>query len=460
MHYRSAFFLVPVLLFQALMSRAQETVSPTENPAAETVPVINLSLKQAVDIALSPKGNTRIQIAEELIRQAKAQSAQVRAALLPNIDASVSQQSMTRNLAAFGIQVRLPIPEYDFPTFVGPFNIFDARATASLNILNLSSIRRFQASRKGVRQAEEEQENVQDRVRDQIARLYISLLQAEASEDAAQSSVALAERLLELAEDQKTAGAGTGIEITRAKVQLANEQQRLLSAANELNRARLQLLRSMGLGLNIRVEPVELLTYHPVEIRDPQEALHIALLSRADWKAQQKRLEIARLNQSADKLERLPSVSLFADYGTIGSSINRTVPTRAYGFAVHIPVFDGGRMDGRRAESASRLRQEQVTTKDLLAQIELDIRLALDSLQAADLLVTAAEEGFKLAENELAQAQRRLRSGVGSSIEVTDAQTRLERARDNRIRALFSHNMARIDLYSAMGTIKQMIPGE
>ena len=460
MFYRSAFLLVPALLFQSLMCRAQETTGPTANPAAETLPTINLSLKQAVDIALSPEGNARIQIAEELIRQAKARSAQVRAALLPNIDASVSQQSMTRNLAAFGIQVRLPIPGYEFPTFVGPFNIFDARATASLNILNLSSIRRFQASRKGVRQAEEEQENVEDQVRDQIARLYLSLLRAKASKDAAQSSVALAERLLKLAEDQKNAGAGTGIEITRAKVQLANEQQRLLSAGNELNRSRLQLLRSMGLSLGIQVEPVEILTYQPVEIHDLQEALHTALSSRADWKAQQKRLETARLNQSADKLERLPSVSLFADYGTIGSSINRTVPTRAYGFSVHIPVFDGGRMEGRQAESASRLRQEQVTTKDLLAQIELDIRLALDSLQAADLKVTAAEEGFRLAENELAQAQRRLRSGVGSSIEVTDAQTRLERARDNRIGALFSYNLARIDLYSAMGTIKQMIPGE
>ena len=100
MFYRSAFLLVPALLFQSLMCRAQETTGPTANPAAETLPTINLSLKQAVDIALSPEGNARIQIAEELIRQAKARSAQVRAALLPNIDASVSQQSMTRNLAA------------------------------------------------------------------------------------------------------------------------------------------------------------------------------------------------------------------------------------------------------------------------------------------------------------------------------------------------------------------------
>jgi outer membrane protein TolC len=270
----------------------------------------------------------------------------------------------------------------------------------------------------------------------------------------------LAQRLLTLAENQKSAGSGTGIEITRAGVQLANERQRLLSASNALNRARFQLLRELGLDLNLRVEPVERMAYKPVEIHDPQLALEIALEMRWDWRAQKEKEESARLNYSASKWERLPSVSLFGDYGTIGTSINNAIPTRTYGVSVQIPLFDGGRMDGRRAESASLLRQEEEHTRDLLEQIEMDIRLALDSLQSAELLVSAAEAGFKLAENELAQAQRRFTAGVGSSIEVTDAQTRLERARESRIQAIFSHNTARIDLHSAMGSIEQMIPGE
>ena len=45
-----------------------------------------------------------------------------------------------------------------------------------------------------------------------------------------------------------------------------------------------------------------------------------------------------------------------------------------------------------------------------------------------------AKEGLTLAENELNQARRRYEAGVANSIEVTDAQTRLERARDNRLR--------------------------
>jgi outer membrane protein len=157
-------------------------------------------------------------------------------------------------------------------------------------------------------------------------------------------------------------------------------------------------------------------------------------------------------------MERIPTLSVFGDYGSSGNAINDSLPTRAIGFAVRIPVFDGGRRDARRAEAGSQVRQEVIRERDLRAQIELETRTALDSLASAAEQVRTAEEGLVLAENELAQAQRRYKSGVGTSIEVTDAQTRLERARENRIAALFSHNLARIDLSSATGTIGQMIP--
>jgi outer membrane protein TolC len=85
------------------------------------------------------------------------------------------------------------------------------------------------------------------------------------------------------------------------------------------------------------------------------------------------------------------------------------------------------------------------------------VRVALDSLRSGDAQVKAAEDGLKLSENELAQAQRRYKAGVTNSIEATDAQTRLDRARQNRIDALYNHNLARIDLNTAMGTIQKMI---
>jgi outer membrane protein TolC len=46
---------------------------------------------------------------------------------------------------------------------------------------------------------------------------------------------------------------------------------------------------------------------------------------------------------------------------------------------------------------------------------------------------------------------------VTTSVEVTDAQTRLERARENRINALFSYNLARLDLHAAMGVTRRLL---
>jgi outer membrane protein len=97
-----------------------------------------------------------------------------------------------------------------------------------------------------------------------------------------------------------------------------------------------------------------------------------------------------------------------------------------------------------------------VRTNDLKEQVELDVRLSLDELQSAEDEVKVATEGLSLAENELAQARRRYDAGVAGSLEVTDAQTRLERARDNRTAALYAHNIARVDLAQAMGQVRSV----
>jgi outer membrane protein TolC len=93
----------------------------------------------------------------------------------------------------------------------------------------------------------------------------------------------------------------------------------------------------------------------------------------------------------------------------------------------------------------------------LKAQISLDVRLALDALKSAEDQVQVAKEGLDLAGNELAQARRRYEAGVTNSIEVTDAQTRLERARDNQTAALYLYNVARIDLAQAMGKVRSTV---
>ena len=412
-------------------------------------------MKQAVDLALAPDGNARVQIARELIPQSEARVKQARAALLPNLEASVVEQNFTRNLRAFGVQA--PSSAFSFPEIVGPISTFDARGTVTQSIFDFAAIKRHAATRAGVELAKAEEESSRNAVSDQVARAYLALMRADAAIEAARANVALAESLRRLAASQRDLGTGTGIEVTRAQVQLANEQQRLLLAGNDRSRAEVSLLRAIGLSPDTRVELSDKLVYAPQDSLTEEEARRSAHETRADWRAQQRRESVSKLNFDAVKWERLPSVTAFADAGGIGLEPAESRYTRAFGVSVRLPIWDGGRRDARRADSAAQLRIEQIRGKDLSEQIDAEVRLAWDGLQSADGQVGVADQGLKLAENELAQARRRYEAGVGTSLEVTDAQSRLARSRDNRTAALYLHNLAKIELASAMGAIHKVI---
>lgn len=424
--------------------------------------VLQLSLKRAVELAAAPEGNAKIQLSGESLTQARARSAQARGALLPDFSAAWSKQSRTMNLAANGLSFNSflsgLIPSgFSFPSFVGPFNTMDARVSGSQVLFDVAAYRRFQASKAGISAARSDVSAAEEQVAALVARAYLSAIRADADLETAKANVTLSQATLTQTENQKAAGTGTGIEITRAKVQLANDRQRLLVAQNALHGANLQLLRAVGLRLDTEIELTEKLKYAPVDEVTLEQAKQQALKQRADLQAQQDREANARLSADATKMERLPTVAAMGDYGTSGSGFDKSGPTRTYGIAVKIPIFDGGRRDARRVETASQYRAEKIRSKDLKEQIELDVRLALDGLHSADEQVTVAKEGLDLAENELTQARRRYEAGITNSLEVTDAQTRLERARDNQTTALYSYNLARIDLAQAMGRVRDLI---
>jgi len=283
-------------------------------------------------------------------------------------------------------------------------------------------------------------------------------VRADTDVETAQANVMLSQAVLTQAENQRAAGTGTGIEITRARVQLANDQQHLLVAQNERKASHLRLLRAMGLRLDTEVNLTDTLQYLPVDAVTLQQARSQALRERPDYKAQQEREATARLSASATAMERLPSLAALGDYGSSGAGFSDVLPTRTYGISLKLPIFDGGRRDARRSESASQYQAERVRTNDLKEQVELDVRLALDELSSAQDEVMVAKDGLDLAQNELEQARRRYQAGVSDSLEVTDAQTRLERARDNQTAALYNYNVARIDLAQSMGSVRRALP--
>ena len=195
----------------------------------------------------------------------------------------------------------------------------------------------------------------------------------------------LSQALLKLAQQQKEAGTGTGIEVTRAQVQLANDRQRLIVAEND------RRARDAGTAAHHGAEagrcrwssPTSCRT-RPVDVATLEASLDEARKERAELKAQQQREEAARLTYGSVKAERLPSVAAFGDYGNDRTSRSTARGRRAtYGVSLKVPIFDGFRREARRAESTSQYQQEQIRTRDLEQQMELEVRLALESLRSA-----------------------------------------------------------------------------
>ncbi len=452
--------------------------SAASNAAADEIAArgpIKLTLKRAVQMATSPEGSVRVQIQNENVKQARMRSNEVRSGFLPDIESYVSMQSTVRSLSAQGLtDINLGVspslasnPLYPLlepliggitiPNRSGPFHVLDIRGTGTQSLFDYGLIKRFKSSRAAVRQSKQDLNTVDDQVTSQVARAYLAALRADANLEAVQADLDLSNAELKSAQHQKDAGSGTGIDVTRSGVQVANDQQRILVAKNQQTIAHIQLLRVMSLRPTTPVELVDKLEFHPVDTLTPEDAVSQALANRSDLKSQLEREDASKLTAQAVKYERLPTVVAQFDYGTVGPQDILLLPTRDYYGQVRIPIFDGGRRDARRTEAYSQLHQEQLRTVDLRDQIEQDVWTAIDSLKSAEEQVKVAEEGFNLAQRQLEQARRRFDAGVAGSLEVSDSSDRLVRARDNRIQALYNHNVARLDLGQALGKTASMI---
>jgi len=412
---------------------------------------LSLSLTEAIKIAVTESNNAKIQLVNEMKIEANARLYLSRSELLPHVSATASQSRQTRNLRAMGLG---SIPGFVPPKLIGPFSTFDARGEVIQQIFNLSSIRNYKASKVNVEMISVESERTKDEVAAETARSYLDALASRITLDSANANVKLAEDLLSLAQQQKKAGTGTRIEVTRAEVQLADRTQWVLSAESQLRQSKIKLLRVIGIDMSVDLNLTERWMEASTELGTLEQMIANAQIHRSDLQSQQQREKSAELQYSSLKAERLPSLSGFANYGSSGNMINNNVPTWAIGLSLNLPIYDGGAVDARRAEKNSKYRQEQIKTNDLSKQVELEVRLAFESTRVAKEQIVVAEKQVQLVNEELEQARRRYRAGITTSLELSDAQTRLQQAEEVRIQAIRGFYFSRIGLLNAVGILR------
>ncbi len=384
--------------------------------------------------------------------EADARVRQARAALLPSLSLSAFWLNRTFNSKSLGI---------DFPTLppVGPFDNYDARVSAGQTLFDWSSVVRVRAANAQADGSRAERGVTVEAAALGAAVAYLRTVRGLAAVAARQADSSIATELVALAQAQKAAGVSAALDVTRARTQLVTAEGLLVLARNQLDRARIDLARALGLEPATPLVPTDTLvaTLGATAVRPQRDsAVAAALTQRPDLKAELARAGAARQTGAAIRAERLPRLALGADYGVNGPTMPRAIVTRDVTLQVSVPLLDGFRREARLAEQDAVVRESEVRERDLRQQIAAEVDAALLDLHSADAQQAVAAEQLRLAADELSQSRQRFKAGVAGNIEVINAQSSLIRARDADIDARFAAASARVSLARAAGVARTL----
>jgi outer membrane protein len=448
-HRASAgYLLLPAALaLSALATR----VAPARAAEPPAIPA-RLTLAQAVAAAV--QGAAPVQVADLKLREAEQRRTQSRAALLPALGGAASVVDRTFNLKALGFGFPKIPGVASPPDLIGPVDVMDARLRASQTLFDYASWVRVRAAGQGVSVSVAERGQSAESAALGAAFAYLRALRAQELVLARGADLALAEQLRSLAVEQRSAGASAQIDVTRAETQRAVARGDLLVATNQLERARIDLARALGLGPDVRPELVDSLGVDLGGSSAPDDAAaatQLALERRPELQAERMKLLRARSEQAAIGAERLPHIEVAADYGLSGDHWPDALATREVSVAATVPIFDGLRRESRIGEQRAVANESEVRARDLERSIAAEVMAARLDLASGREQQAVAAERERLAQQELDQARDRFASGAAGNIEVIDAQSTLLHARDAEIEARYAVAAARVNLARATG---------
>ena len=408
------------------------------------LPVLRLSLKDAIEAALDKSPNVRLY--KERIEAARGVATTQLGALLPNLASSAKYNNQTFFRGSLG----------GSPTRSDPFDLADARGTLSQSLFSWSLIERWRASRAALAVAEGESETTNNDTMATAALNYLEVLRSAENVAARTANVELYKELVAYIKSRQSGGMATGLDTARLETQLENERQRLELAKSDVERTKLILTNTLGITFDAKLILTDELKTPEEPMPSQDSAREVAFAKRPELKAQQQRLQVSNLMLSSVKGERLPSLQAQGDYGLIGNQVDATLSTYNVGVTLSVPIFDGGQREGRIGESRSRLLQEEIRMDMVTRQITMELREALVTLTSAKEQLRIAKDGLKAALTEVQLARERVRVLSSNTWELSNALFSRGRARDNMIDGLFRANASRVNLARATGQVETL----
>jgi len=173
---------------------------------------------------------------------------------------------------------------------------------------------------------------------------------------------------------------------------------------------------------------------------------------RPDLTAAEAQVKAAQASVDAAKAAGLPTVSLAAApaFQDIGGSSSHT---SSIGVTLNVPLFAGfsTTYKVRNAEALKEAREAQ--RERIRQQVALDVWQSYQNLLTAGQSLQTTADLLNSAEAAEKVALGRYKAGVGSILDVLNAQSALALARQQRVQATFDWNVSRATLAQAMGNL-------
>jgi outer membrane protein TolC len=429
------------------------SVQSTKIPAG----TVTLTLADAVKLGL--EANLGVLTAGDTARASRAQRLLALSNLLPYISIDATETSTQVNLAAFGFKFNLP-PGLGFsiPTVVGPFQYSQLLGNLSQSVYDPVARRNWHAAQESERASNLSARDAREMVVLAVAGAYLQTIAIDAGVGSQRAQVENAQAVYHQAEVRKEAGTNARIDVTRTLVELQGQQQRLAALQSDLRKQKLAVARLIGVPLDRELILSEPLAFNPPPLPDAAGAVQQAFLKRWDLQAAESQVRAAEIVVSAAHAERLPSASLTADYGVLGSSPASNHGVYSVVGAVNVPVFQGGRVKADIEQAEATLHQRQAELADQRGRVEQEVRTALIELETSIGEVRLAESNRGFANETLREARDRFNAGVTTTVEVVQAQEQVASAESDYFNALFAFDLARISLSRAMGQAEIDLP--
>jgi TolC family type I secretion outer membrane protein len=283
---------------------------------------------------------------------------------------------------------------------------------------------------------------------------YFNYLMTQRKKIVAQEIVKQAEEHLNQANGIYLVGKSPEYDVIKATADLATAKVNLITAANNVRLAKLQLEDALNMKF---VEDIHLRDILEVAQDSIQldTAFSIAMKNRPEVLSSKSIVEANKSLLTAAWAANFPTISAAGGYNWRSFALNNPFDNSwNAGVTLSVPVFLGFALDAGIDKAKANLNVAEASDVYVIQTVLLDVEQQYLSLQdsketivATDFLVKESEETLKLAEG-------RYREGVGSALEITDARVSLYNAKNSYIQSLYDYQVNYTRLLRAMGNLR------